>query len=137
MTDPKTSFRLGVDVGGTFTDLVVTDGAGEFLGFLKVATTPPDPSSGKAGSVVTNADNGSKNDTLATLGTLADLVSLCAPVVPAGRWAPYRVASVLLGDQDAPCRDSRATVCPVPGHPCLDSVTPEDVVAAVDKLVPA
>ena len=32
---------------------------------------------GKAGSVVTNADNGSKNDTLATLGTLANLVSLC------------------------------------------------------------
>jgi hypothetical protein len=45
------------------------------------------------------------------------------------------VPSVLLGDQAAPCRDSRATVCPVPGHPCLDSVTPEDVVAAVDKVV--
>jgi len=25
----------------------------------------------------------------------------------------------------------------VPGHPCLDSVTPQDVVAAVDKLAPA
>ena len=38
-----------------------------------------DSGNGKAGSVVTNADNGSKNDTLATLNTLADLVSLCAP----------------------------------------------------------
>jgi len=47
------------------------------------------------------------------------------------------VPSVLLGDQDAPCRATRATVCPVPGHPCLDSVTPEDVVAAVEKLVSA
>ena len=71
----------------------------------------------------------------AAVGT--PVVSLFAPVVPAARWAPYGVAGVLLGDQDAACRDSRATVCPVPGHPCLDSVTPEDVVAAVDKLVPA
>ena len=69
----------------------------------------------------------------AAVGT--PVVSLFAPVVPAARWAPYGVACVLLGDQDAPCRDSRATVCPVPGHPCLDSVTPLDVVAAVDKVV--
>ena len=62
------------------------------------------------------------------------VVSLCAPVVRGVRWAPYRVPTVLLGDQDAPCRDSRARVCPVPGHPCLASVSPEDVVAAVDKL---
>jgi hypothetical protein len=37
-----------------------------------------DSGDGKAGPVVTNADNGSKNDTLATLNTLANLVSLCA-----------------------------------------------------------
>jgi ADP-heptose:LPS heptosyltransferase len=71
----------------------------------------------------------------AAVGT--PVVSLFAPVVPAARWAPYGVPTVLLGDQDAPCRASRARVCPVPGHPCLDSVTPEDVVAAVDKLVTA
>ena len=71
----------------------------------------------------------------AAVGT--PVVSLFAPVVPAVRWAPYRVPSVLLGDQQAPCRDSRARTCPVPGHPCLDSVTPEDVVAAVDKLAGA
>ena len=68
----------------------------------------------------------------AAVGT--PVVSLFAPVVPAARWAPYGVPSVLLGDQDAPCRDSRAKQCPVPGHPCLDTVTAEDVVAAVDKL---
>jgi hypothetical protein len=36
------------------------------------------PASGKAGAVVTDQDNGAKNQTLAALGTLANLVSLCA-----------------------------------------------------------
>jgi ADP-heptose:LPS heptosyltransferase len=71
----------------------------------------------------------------AAVGT--PVVSLFAPVVPAARWAPYGVPSVLLGDQDAPCRLTRATVCPVPGHPCLDGVTATDVVVAVEKLVTA
>jgi hypothetical protein len=47
------------------------------------------------------------------------------------------VPTVLLGDQSAPCRGTRARECPVPGHPCLTSVTAADVVAAVDKLVSA
>ncbi|MEV6165401.1 NHL repeat-containing protein [Streptomyces sp. NPDC052052] len=38
-----------------------------------------DPASGKPGKVVSDRNNGSRNDTLATLGTLANLVSLCAP----------------------------------------------------------
>jgi hypothetical protein len=38
-----------------------------------------DPVEGTAGAVVTNDENGAGNDTLATLGTLANLVSLCAP----------------------------------------------------------
>ncbi|MBA2532377.1 MAG: glycosyltransferase family 9 protein [Nocardioidaceae bacterium] len=62
------------------------------------------------------------------------VVSLYAPTVPAVRWAPYRVPHVLLGDQDAACRDTRATHCPVPGHPCLTSVSPHRVVAAVHEL---
>jgi hypothetical protein len=61
-------------------------------------------------------------------------VSLFAPVVPAGRWAPYGVPSVLLGDQAAACAGSRARACPVPGHPCLAGVSPAAVVAAVDRL---
>ncbi len=68
----------------------------------------------------------------AAVGT--PVVSLFAPVVPAERWAPYGVPTVLLGDQTAPCRDTRARECPVPGHPCLTSVTALDVVAAVEKL---
>jgi ADP-heptose:LPS heptosyltransferase len=66
--------------------------------------------------------------------THTPVVSLFAPTVPATRWAPYRTPCVLLGDQHAPCRDSRATHCPVPGHPCLTSVLPDDVVDAVARL---
>lgn len=64
----------------------------------------------------------------------APVVSLYAPTVPAARWAPYGTAVVLLGDQDAPCRGSRARECPVPGHPCLDGVTAYDVVQALARL---
>jgi ADP-heptose:LPS heptosyltransferase len=69
----------------------------------------------------------------AAVGT--PVVSLFSPVVPAERWAPYGVPTVLLGDQSAPCAGTRARQCPVPGHPCLTSVSPADVVAAVEKLV--
>ncbi|MER6980408.1 glycosyltransferase family 9 protein [Streptomyces carpinensis] len=69
----------------------------------------------------------------AAVGT--PVVSLFAPVVPAERWRPYGVPYVLLGDQDAPCAGSRARACPVPGHPCLESVTAHDVLAAVEKVM--
>jgi heptosyltransferase-3 len=62
------------------------------------------------------------------------VVSLFSPVVPIQRWAPHGVASVLLGDQDAGCRGTRARDCPLPGHPCLSGVAPAAVVAAVAGL---
>ncbi|MBY4127598.1 glycosyltransferase family 9 protein [Rhodococcus fascians] len=62
-------------------------------------------------------------------------VSLFAPVVPALRWAPHRTPSIVLGDQNAACKNSRARVCPVAGHPCLESVTPQEVVDAVRALL--
>jgi len=68
----------------------------------------------------------------AAVGT--PVVSLFAPTVPAEVWAPYRVPCVLLGDQEAPCRDSRVTTCSIPGHPCLTSVTAADAVAAVTAV---
>lgn len=68
----------------------------------------------------------------AAVGT--PVVSLFAPVVPAVRWAPYGVPYRLLGQQDAACAGTRARSCPVPGHPCLDSVDPAKVVAAVAEL---
>jgi ADP-heptose:LPS heptosyltransferase len=70
----------------------------------------------------------------AAVGT--PVVSLFAPVVPAARWRPWGVPHLLLGDQHAPCAGSRARVCPVPGHPCLDGVSVEQVAAAVETLAP-
>nr|WP_203916573.1 HAD-IIIA family hydrolase [Rugosimonospora africana] len=69
----------------------------------------------------------------AAVGT--PVVSLFAPTVPFGQWAPYQVPTVRLGEQLAACRETRAVRCPVPGHPCLSRIDPADVVAAVDALV--
>jgi HAD superfamily hydrolase (TIGR01662 family) len=68
----------------------------------------------------------------AALGT--PVVSLFAPTVSFGQWGPYRVPTVRLGDAAAGCRHTRATHCPVPGHPCLSEVAPDSVVAAVRLL---
>jgi ADP-heptose:LPS heptosyltransferase len=84
------------------------------------------------GACVVVAGNTGPAHLAAAVGT--PVVSLFAPVVPAARWAPYGVPTVLLGDQHAPCRDTRARHCPVPGHPCLSSVHPAHVVDAVRAL---
>lgn len=68
----------------------------------------------------------------AAVGT--PVASLFAPVVPAERWLPYGVPRLVLGDQGADCRATRARTCPIPGHPCLSSVTPEQVAEAVARL---
>ena len=68
----------------------------------------------------------------AAVGT--PVVSLFAPVVPAERWRPWQVPHALLGDQSAACALSRAKVCPVEGHPCLDGVPVDQVVTAVETL---
>jgi ADP-heptose:LPS heptosyltransferase len=66
------------------------------------------------------------------------IVSLFAPVVSAAHWAPFTDRLALLGDQQAPCHGSRARVCPVAGHPCLDLITGADVLSALAELdVPA
>jgi ADP-heptose:LPS heptosyltransferase len=69
----------------------------------------------------------------AAVGT--PVVSLFAPTVPAQRWRPHGVPHVLLGDQSAACAGTRARECRVPGHPCLSSVAPADVAAALDSLL--
>ncbi|MFC7760075.1 glycosyltransferase family 9 protein [Catellatospora bangladeshensis] len=69
----------------------------------------------------------------AAVGT--PVVSLYAPTVPFARWGPYAVPHVRLGDPDAPCRDSRAVTCTLPGHPCLGAIDPGEVAAAVARLI--
>lgn len=68
----------------------------------------------------------------AAVGT--PVVSLFAPTVSAVRWRPWAVPCILLGDQDAACGGSRATTCPLPGHPCLNGVEVDEVLAAVEAL---
>ena len=87
-----------------------------------------------AGAEVVVAGNTGPAHLAAAVGT--PVVSLFAPVVPAVRWRPWGVRHLLLGDQGAACAGSRARVCPLPGHPCLDGVPVGDVVAAVGALAP-
>ncbi|BAL90236.1 putative glycosyltransferase [Actinoplanes missouriensis 431] len=68
----------------------------------------------------------------AAVGT--PVISLFAPTVPYLRWGPYRVPAVRLGDAAAACRDTRATRCPVPGHPCLSRIEPQDVLHALRRI---
>ncbi|GGO01148.1 glycosyl transferase [Microbispora rosea subsp. aerata] len=99
------------------------------------ATTFAELAAVLAGARAVVAANTGPAHLAAAVGT--PVVSLFAPVVPAARWAPYGVPTVVLGDQRAACRGSRARVCPIPGHPCLSSVGGEQVVDAVRRLAAA
>jgi ADP-heptose:LPS heptosyltransferase len=61
-------------------------------------------------------------------------VSLFAPTVPAARFRPWMVDHVLLGDQQVPCRQCRARVCPRDEQVCLTSVGVDDVLEALRTL---
>lgn len=68
----------------------------------------------------------------AAVGT--PVVSIFPPTIPATRFRPWRVAHVLLGDQQAPCAGCRSRICPIEGQPCLAAVTVEKVYDAVCAL---
>ncbi len=68
----------------------------------------------------------------AAVGT--PVVSLFAPTVDPTAWRPWGVPHVLLGAQDIGCAGCRAKVCPVPTHPCVDTVTVPEVARAIDAL---
>jgi ADP-heptose:LPS heptosyltransferase len=125
--------------------VVVTGGPGEESLTVRVAGPPrPDVidlggqvdvaglAAVLAGAEVVVAPNTGPAHLAAAVGT--PVVSLFAPTVPAARWRPWGVPHRLLGDQDISCAGCRARVCPVPGHPCLETVPVHDVVAAVDAL---
>jgi ADP-heptose:LPS heptosyltransferase len=86
-----------------------------------------------AGASVVIVGNTGPAHLAAAVGT--PIVSLFSAVVKPERWAPYGVPVELLGDQTAACRGSRATRCPIPGHPCLAGVAPTQVVAAAERLL--
>jgi ADP-heptose:LPS heptosyltransferase len=85
-----------------------------------------------AGADAVVAGNTGPAHLAAAVGT--PVVSLFAPVVPAQRWRPHGVPVVLLGDQTQVCALTRWRDCRLPGHPCLSSVTPAQVLDAVDQL---
>jgi lipopolysaccharide heptosyltransferase II len=67
----------------------------------------------------------------AAVGTpVVDLYALTNP-----QHTPWAVPSVVLS-HDVPCRNCYRSICPMGHHDCLRLVAPEDVVAAVESLVP-
>lgn len=106
---------------GDVVDLGGRTSLGELAGVLRAA------------SVVVAANTGPAH-LAAAVGT--PVVSLFAPTVPFERWRPWGVPVVALGRGDAPCRDTRVTTCPFPGHPCLTSVTAAQTLQAVESLAP-
>ncbi|HKU67444.1 MAG TPA: glycosyltransferase family 9 protein [Candidatus Baltobacteraceae bacterium] len=64
------------------------------------------------------------------------VVEIFPPTIPAARFHPWMVPYELLGDQEIACKGCRARVCPFGTQPCLSCVTVEDVVAALERLVP-
>jgi ADP-heptose:LPS heptosyltransferase len=70
----------------------------------------------------------------AAVGT--PVVEVFAPTVPAVRWRPWGVPSVLLGQQTIDCAGCRSRLCPLADQPCTAHAGPDEVVAALAKLVP-
>ncbi|MFG2091560.1 MULTISPECIES: glycosyltransferase family 9 protein [unclassified Spirillospora] len=104
--------------------------AGEYGLDLGGRTSLPELAAVLADARAVVAGNTGPAHLAAAVGT--PVVSLFAPTVSAARWAPFGVPMALLGDQQAPCRDTRARECPVGGHPCLTNVTADEVAAAVE-----
>ncbi|MBI5249874.1 MAG: lipopolysaccharide heptosyltransferase II [Desulfomonile tiedjei] len=62
----------------------------------------------------------------------ACVLTIFGPTIP-GATAPYgKRAHIIQGNAEcAPCRNFR---CPISNHPCMKSITPESVLASVDKI---
>ena len=61
-------YRFGVDVGGTFTDLVILDGETGRIRTVKVPSTPHDPSEAVLDAIRTAADEDGIAVDLAAVG---------------------------------------------------------------------
>lgn len=110
------------------TAAVVGDAAVDLGGYTSLATL----AAVYAAATVVIAPNTGPAHLAAAVGT--PVVSLFAPVVPASQWSPYGSNVIRLGDQDAACRLTRARICPVAGHPCLDGITDDELLNAVNRI---
>jgi ADP-heptose:LPS heptosyltransferase len=135
---PETLRRAVAALTAAGRRVLVTAGPGEeFLaasvgGETAGRTTMAELATILAGAACAVVGNTGPAHLAAAVGT--PVVSLYAPTVPFGQWGPYRVPVARLGDAAAACRDTRATTCPVGGHPCLSTIEPAEVVAAVARL---
>lgn len=62
------------------------------------------------------------------------VVTIFPPTIPARRFAPWRVAHAILGDQTIACAGCRARACPIPGQPCTAAVEDDEILAALATL---
>ncbi|ONK10186.1 glycosyltransferase family 9 protein [Streptomyces sp. MP131-18] len=139
---PQRAARAVAALAGAGHRVVVTGSRGEEALTRRVAgahaldlggrTGLPELAGVLAGARVVVAGNTGPAHLAAAVRT--PVVSLFSPVVSADRWLPYRVPHLLLGRQNSPCANTRARLCPVAGHPCLDSITDEEVIGAVAAL---
>jgi ADP-heptose:LPS heptosyltransferase len=143
--EPRRHAELVAALAAAGRRVVVTGGPGERELTALVAAAPGAIDLGGAtdfaglAAVIAGADaivvgNTGPAHLAAAVGT--PVVSLYAPTVPAVRWRPWMVPHELLY-VDVPCAGCRARSCPVAGHPCLAGVEVADVIAAVERLVPA
>ena len=88
MAEGETTYRIGIDVGGTFTDLFLSSSAGEMESF-KVLSTPKDPSLGLLRGLESIADaKGLSLEELTTrVGTIVHGTTVTTNAVLTGRFA--------------------------------------------------
>jgi ADP-heptose:LPS heptosyltransferase len=89
------------------------------------------------GSVLAQAETAVTGNTgpmhlAAAVGT--PIVAAFPPTVPVGRWRPWRVPHVILGDQTVPCAGCRSRTCPLHDQVCVSSIDGDAVVRALDEL---
>jgi ADP-heptose:LPS heptosyltransferase len=58
------------------------------------------------------------------------VVSVFSPVVPWESWRPFGVATTRFGDSAAACAGTRSRSCPIPDHPCVSLLDPQDLACA-------
>lgn len=102
MSGGERRWRLGVDVGGTFTDVAVLDATSKELQVFKVPTTPDDPSVGVlnglrlvaeqvAGFVVADIDHFLHGTTITTNALIQRTYAPCALLVTEGHRGSVQV----------------------------------------------
>lgn len=77
-------YRLGVDIGGTFTDLVIQDGDSGFIQTLKVPSTPHDPSEAVLDAIRRAADSRGLGIDLAKISQLIHSTTVASNTILQG-----------------------------------------------------